>query len=200
MKFKTATAMAAALIATSAPVTPAYAGTDAYIGEVMITGATYCPRSTAEMNGQLLAISSNTALFSLLGTTYGGDGRTTFALPDLRSRSPMHYGTGPGLSTRTQGQRFGSETNTLTQNQMPTHNHSVNVNNTAAADSGNPTGNHFARSGTLIYEDTEGVTPGATMASDTIGNKGGNQSVNNMQPTLVLRYCITTQGIFPPRN
>lgn len=197
MKLRATLAASAAMV-TCMTAAPANAGTDAYIGEVTPVAFNFCPRATARMDGQLLAISTNTALFSLLGTQYGGDGRTTFALPDLRGRVPMHQGTGPGLSPRPIGQRSGSETNTLNTLQLPSHNHSLNINNNAPADSGNPTGNRFARSSTLIYEDTAAVT--GTMASDTVGNTGSNQPVNNMQPYLVINYCIATQGIFPPRS
>ena len=103
----------------------ALAGTDLYIGEVMITAATYCPRGTTELNGQLLPIAQNSSLFSLIGTTYGGDGRTTFKLPDLRSRSPMHAGVGNGLQNRIMGQQAGSPTATLSVPNLPIHDHNV---------------------------------------------------------------------------
>lgn len=199
MKLKAILAASAA-IGASMSAAPAQASSNPFLGEIQPYGFNFCPRGWAATNGQLLAISQNTALFSLLGTTYGGDGRTTFALPNLQSRVAIHQGRGPGLSTYLMGQTGGSERNTLTVAQMPSHNHSVNVNTTAAADSGNPNGNHFARSSTLIYEDTEGATPGAAMAADTIGNAGGNQPVNNIQPFLTVNYCIATVGVFPSRN
>ncbi len=185
-------------------VTPAHAGVDPFIGEVQTYGFNFCPRGWASTDGQLLPISQYTALFSLLGTTYGGDGRTTFGLPDLRGRAPIHTGQGPGLTNRILGSRGGSETNTLTTLQMPSHNHTalININNTAPADSGNPTGNVFARSSNLIYEDTNAPSLGQTMnaATVSVGNTGGGQAVNNMQPYLVVNYCIALTGVFPSRN
>lgn len=201
---KTTLASGVAAITLCVPTAPAHAGTEAYIGEITPVAFNFCPRFTAQMNGQILSIQSNTALFALLGTTYGGNGQTTFALPDLRGRVPMHMGNGPGLTPRVLGEVGGTETNTLNVTQMPQHNHTavVNINNTAMADSGNPTGNVFARAAVLAYEDTDPPTPGATMAASTVtvGLAGGGQPVNNMQPYLALNYCIVTQGIFPPRN
>lgn len=199
MKLKAALAATAAM-STCMIASPAQAGVDPFIGEITAYGFNFCPRGWAAADGQILPIAQYQALFSLYGTTYGGDGRTTFALPDLRGRVPVHVGTGPGLSTYRLGQRGGTETNTLNVSQLPTHNHTVTVNTTAAADSGNPNGNHLARSSTLIYEDTEGATPGATMAADTVGLAGGNQPVNNIQPFQTVNYCVSLQGIFPSRN
>ncbi len=195
---------ACSVFALAAAATPVSAGTDAYIGEVTPGGYNFCPRGSAMMNGQILSIAQNTALFALIGTTYGGNGQTTFALPNLQGRVPMHQGTGPGLTPRNLGEQSGTETNTLLLTQLPAHNHtaSLNVNNTATPDSGNPTGNVFARSSILIYENTASPTPGVTMmpGTVTVGSTGGNQPVNNMQPFLALNYCIVTEGIFPPRN
>ncbi len=180
----------------------ASAGTDEYIGEVMLVGFTFCPRYSAEANGQLLAISQNTALFALYGTTYGGDGMTTFALPDLRGRVPMGQGTGPGLSSRTLGEKSGSETHTLTVNEMPSHSHSVRANNLdgdkpgpgnkllAAAPNGG-TGNE------TIYSDQPS---NVTMASSMIANTGGSQAFSTQDPYLVMRYCVVTSGIFPSHD
>ncbi len=201
---KTTLASGVAAITLCVPTVPAHAGTEAYIGEITPMAFNFCPRGTAMMSGQILSISQNTALFSLLGTTYGGNGQTTFALPDLRGRVPMHFGNGPGLTPRVLGEVSGTETNTLNITQMPSHNHtaSLNVNNTSTPDSGNPTGNVFARSTNLIYENTASPTPGASMmpGTVTVANNGGSQPFNNIQPYLVLNYCIATQGIFPPRN
>ena len=118
---RTLAALAAA--STLSVATPSYAGVEPYIGEIMMVGFNFCPRGWTDANGQLLQISSNTALFSLYGTIYGGDGRTTFKLPDLRGRVPMHTGTGPGLSPRQLGQGGGSETNNLVSNNLPAHSH-----------------------------------------------------------------------------
>ncbi|ARE39178.1 Microcystin dependent protein [Rhodovulum sp. P5] len=186
----------AALLAPLAA-TPAKAGAEPFIGEIMMVGYTFCPRSWAEANGQLLPISEYSALFSLYGTTYGGDGRTTFALPDLRGRVPMHVGSGPGLSPFQLGQKGGSEANTLTANQMPPHTHSLNA-TTADGGSGDPTGNLMAGTGrTEIYA---AGSPNAQMSRAAVGSAGGGQAVNNMQPFQVLRFCVALQGIFPSRN
>jgi microcystin-dependent protein len=145
----------------------------------------------------LLPISNNTALFSLFGTTFGGDGRTTFALPDLRGRVPMHLGQGPGLSNRALGQQGGSETNTLTANQLPPHTHSLNG-TTAAANAVDPSGNVLANTG---RSDTyTSSAPNAQMNSGAIGPTGGGQAVNNVQPFLTIRYCVALNGIYPSRN
>jgi microcystin-dependent protein len=174
----------------------ANAQSNPYIGQITLVGFNFCPRGYLNCDGQLLAINSNSALFSLLGTMYGGDGRTTFALPDLRGRVPMHTGTGPGLTNRRQGQRSGSETNTLTINQLPSHNHQLNVNK-IKADNNNPSGVYLATTiGDTYAEDTDGSKAHA----NAITNTGGGQAVNNMQPYLVLRYCIATQGTYPSRN
>ena len=176
---------------------PAEAGAEPFIGEIMMVGYTFCPRGWAEANGQLLPIAQNTALFSLYGTTYGGDGRTTFALPDLRGRVPIHVGNGPGLSPNALGQKGGSETNTLTVNQMPPHSHSLNA-TTAASASPDPTGNLSANTGR--DDNYAGGAPNAQMSSSAIGSSGGGQAVNNMQPFQVIRFCLALQGIFPSRS
>ncbi|WP_372922173.1 phage tail protein [Roseovarius sp.] len=177
--------------------TPARAGPEPFIGEIMMVGYTFCPRSWAEANGQLIPISNNTALFSLFGTTFGGDGRTTFALPDLRGRVPMHVGQGPGLSSRALGEKGGSETNTLTANQLPAHSHSLNG-TTAAANAVDPSGNVLANTG---RSDTyTSSAPNAQMNGGAIGPTGGGQAVNNMQPSLTIRYCVALNGIYPSRN
>ncbi|RIV85980.1 phage tail protein [Aurantiacibacter zhengii] len=181
---------------------PAVAQETPFLGEIKMVGFTFCPRGYSDTNGQLLSIAQNSALFSLLGTTYGGDGRTTFALPNLQGRVPMHLGTGPGLTTRVQGQAFGSETNTLTVNQMPAHNHSPRMNvSRVNAISRNPINSFIARAATNTYEEGSTLT-GEQMAAGAISSQtmGGSQAVNNIQPSLVIRYCIALQGIFPSRN
>jgi microcystin-dependent protein len=184
-------------IALTGATTPAKAGAEPFIGEIMMVGYTFCPRSWAEANGQLLPISNNTALFSLFGTTFGGDGRTTFALPDLRGRVPMHVGQGSGLLNRALGQQGGSETNTLTANQLLAHSHSLNG-TTAAANAVDPLGNVLANTGRSDTYTTS--APNAQMSSGAIGATGGGQAVNNMQPFLTIRYCVALNGIFPSRN
>jgi microcystin-dependent protein len=171
-----------------------------FLGEIRIVGFTFAPRGWADCNGQLLPIAQNSALFSLLGTTYGGDGRTTFALPDLRSRFPMHTGTGIGLSPRTLGARAGVENYTLTQNQMPSHTHTGTVQaSTDEGDRTDPAGAYPARPEDPVQP--YGGSAGGTMAAGgvQVGNTGGGQPVDNMPPFLVLRFVIALQGLFPSR-
>lgn len=175
------------------------------IGEIRMFGGNFAPRSWALCDGQLLPISQNSALFSILGTTYGGDGRTTFALPDLRGRTPIHAGTGPGLSPRRLGQRSGSETNILNTTQLPSHNHTgVMVAAAGNGDQNTADGNalaHAARGNTVpnIYNSN---TPSISMHSSSIaiGNTGNNQPINNMMPYNTVNYIIALQGVFPSRN
>jgi microcystin-dependent protein len=190
---------------------------DLYLGEIILFAGNFAPRNTALCNGQLLSISQNQALFSLLGTTYGGDGRTTFALPDIRGRAPIHPGTGPGLSTRKLGQRAGTQGNTLTVNQMPSHTHtatmstgggvSIPVNTTSGdEDEQSPGAGLLANTGSDLYSSSSanGVYGGAavpvTGAQVQILNTGASQEVNNMQPFLAVNYIICTNGLFPSRS
>lgn len=166
-----------------------------FIGQIMLFGGTFAPRSWAFCDGQLLAINANTALFSILGTTYGGDGRTNFGLPDLRGRVPMHAGTGPGLTPRSVGQRTGVETVTLAASQMPAHSHDMNFVN-VPADNDRPSGDLLAR--TAIY--SAATTPIGQLSASTISQSGGSQAHENMQPTLCINYIIALQGIYPSRN
>ena len=161
-------------------------------------GGDFAPRGWAKCEGQLLAISQHSALFSLLGTMYGGDGRTTFALPDLRGRVPMHYGLGPGLSTHIQGESGGTETNMLTVANLPAHNHSINA-VTADGNTSAPGGNLPA--GTkLLDKEYSDATATTTMNATMVSSTGGGQAVNNMQPYLTVTYIIALQGIYPTRN
>ncbi|MEZ4991312.1 MAG: tail fiber protein [Saprospiraceae bacterium] len=168
-----------------------------FLGQIQPFGFNFPPRGWAFCDGQLLAISSNTALFSLLGTMYGGDGRTTFALPDLRGRSIVHIGTGPGLSHITQGEKGGRENVTLTTANMPSHNHAVR----ATTDDGTldepANGARFGTAGTTVY--AASGSSSIVMASDTTTNTGGNQSFNIRDPFLGIPYSIALQGLFPPR-
>lgn len=190
------------------PPTAASAGMDPFIGEIMIVGFNFCPRGWAPANGQLLPISSNTALFSLLGTQYGGDGRTTFALPDLRGRVPINVGQGPGLSNYQMGQRGGAETVTLSTGQMPPHTHAVTGTVNAVASPGNsptPQGNLNAVStAAAIYAPLPAGASTVPMANGTVsgtaGSAGAGQPVPNVQPYLAVNICIALQGIFPSRN
>lgn len=165
-----------------------------FIGEIIMFGGNFAPRGWAFCNGQLLPISENTALFSILGTTYGGDGRTTFALPDFRGRAVVHAGRGPGLSDYDLGQKGGSETNTLTVNQLPAHQHVINAKE--EADAADPSGNYIAGTGLNAF----GTTADRTMNANSTANTGGGQSVNNVQPFLGLNYIIALQGTYPSRS
>lgn len=182
-----------------------------FLGQIIMFGGNFAPRGWALCDGQLLAIQQYSALFSILGTTYGGDGRTTFGLPDLRGRAPIHAGRGAGLTPRGLGARGGSETTTLTTAQMPNHSHSAQFSETAsqiAAHEGpgnksepNP-GNVLAEipNGYRAGEANTHIDGGQITATVTIGNTGGGQPVNNMQPFQVVNYIIALQGTFPSRN
>jgi microcystin-dependent protein len=162
-----------------------------FLAEMRIMSFNFAPKGWALCNGQLLPINQNQALFSLLGTMYGGDGRVNFALPDLRGRIPMHVGGG-----LTQGERAGEEAHTLNLNEMPQHTHNVTA-QAKAADSNTPVGNYFARGSTqLAYAPSANTT----MNPASISNTGGSQPHNNMSPYLVLNFCIALQGIFPSRS
>ena len=172
---------------------------DPFLAQIVMFGGNFAPRGWAFCDGQLLPISSNSALFSLLGTIYGGDGRTTFALPDLRGRAPIHMGTGAGLTTRQLGVRGGSETNVLNTSQLPAHSHTAQIN--ASTDGGedtNPTGNFLGESTDDLYTSAGGAAMGN--GSVTVGNTGNNQPVNNMSPFIAMNYIIALQGIFPSRS
>lgn len=171
-----------------------------FLGEIKIVGFTFAPRNWANCDGQLLPVSQNDALFSLLGTTYGGDGRTTFALPDLRGRLPMHVGQGPGLSSRNLGQRSGAETRTLTTANMPSHSHQgAVVASGNEGDRSDPAGAFPARAEEPLQP--YAGTTGATMAANSVqvDPTGSGTPFDNMQPFLVLRFVIALAGIYPSR-
>ena len=183
------------------------AQSDPFIGEIVMFAGNFAPRGWAFCEGQLLPISQNTALFSLLGTTYGGDGRTTFGLPDLRGRLAIHAGTGPGLSTRNLGAKFGSENETLTINQLPSHNHLATSTteiavNTSAGEEGIGNGQHLtSHFNAFNAAATDDKTLGGSgSTTTTTGNTGGNQAHTNMQPSIAINYIICVQGVFPSRN
>jgi microcystin-dependent protein len=169
-----------------------------YLAEIRLVGFTYPPRGWAECNGQLLSIAQNQALFSLLGTTYGGDGRVTFALPDLRGRIPLHFGQGPGLSNYTQGQVGGEEAVTLNISQLPAHTHTPPAANNNPGPDNSPQGEFWAASDQS--DNIYAATANAAMAPGAIGNTGGSQPHPNIQPSLVLMFIIALQGIYPSRN
>ena len=167
-----------------------------FISEIKIMSFGFAPKYWAQCNGQLLPIAQNQALFSLLGTTYGGDGRTTFALPNMQGRTPLHFGNG-----YTQGQTAGEYNHTLTISEMPQHNHVVNANtnNTNATDSPGATTVLSGTTPSQLYSDGAGISP-VSVANGTIANTGGSQAHNNMMPYLTLNFCIALSGIFPSRN
>jgi microcystin-dependent protein len=191
-----AAALAAAFAATL-DARPAQAQAEPFIGQIMMVGYNFCPRGWAEADGQLLPISSNTALFSLYGTQFGGDGRTTFALPDLRGRAPVHAGSGPGLTPRQMGEKGGSETTTLSTNNLPPHNHALNA-LSANGSTPAPGGAMIAGAG---RENIYGLgAPSVQMAPAAIGQTGGGQAAQTMSPFAVVRFCVALQGIFPSRS
>ena len=169
-----------------------------FIGEITMFGGNFAPRGWAFCDGQLLAISSNEALFSLLGTIYGGDGRTTFGLPELRGRIPLHQGTGPGLSQRRIGLRSGSEGVTLTPSQLPSHTHTVSASG-FAGDSNSPFGNFRAQSDNVRAFRTDSP-PNATLNNATVSNTGNGQSHTNLMPTQSVNFIIALFGTYPSRS
>lgn len=174
-----------------------------FIGEIKPVGFNFAPRGWAFCDGQILPINQNTALFSLLGTTYGGDGRTTFGLPDLRGRSILHVGQGPGLQPITWGERGGRESVTLTVNEMPSHTHTATLHGeTAIADRVGANGRMLAQNvNAPMYADVI-PAPDKTMAPESIRvqNSGNNQAFDNRNPFLGIYVCIALVGIFPSRN
>lgn len=167
-----------------------------YIGEIRMFGGNFAPVGWEFCSGQLLSIAENEALFTLLGTTYGGDGQTTFALPDLRGRIPVHHGQGPGLTNRVMGETAGTEEVTLTLNQMPLHSHSL------LADSGDaimpqPNNNVLGQSNSQTYS---GQTPNTALNAVALSDTGGSQPHNNMMPALCISFIISLYGIFPSQG
>jgi microcystin-dependent protein len=166
-----------------------------FIGEIKLVPYTFAPRDYALCNGQLMDISQNSALFALIGTTYGGDGVTTFALPDLRGRSAIHMGTGPGLSPYVIGEQSGAENVTVTTAQLPIHTHDPVVAGVGGANANSPVAARVASGGPTLYAPTPGS--GAQMP---LPSSGGSQPHDNMAPYLVLNWVICLFGIFPSRN
>lgn len=162
-----------------------------FLGEIKIVAFNFPPKGWAGCNGQLLPINQNQALFSILGTTYGGDGRVNFALPDFRGRIPQHYGQGFTL-----GQALGEEFHTVTQSEMPAHNHFLQANSNAA-DKAVPPNNFLANVSTKVYGAVANLT---TLNPSSVTNTGGSQPHENRQPFLVLNFIIALQGIFPSQN
>jgi microcystin-dependent protein len=171
---------------------------DPFVAEIRIFPFNFAPKGWAFCDGQLLPLSQNTALFALLGTTYGGDGKSTFALPNLRGRVPMHPGQGQGLSPRVLGEAGGTETATLSESEVPAHSHSMMAQGSLAT-SKTPTGHVLARQGS-----GKAFAPAsanlAAMANQALTPAGGQAPHNNMMPCLTMSFCIALQGVFPPRS
>lgn len=172
---------------------------DPFVAEIRIFPFNFAPRGWAWCDGQLLPLSQNTALFSLLGTTYGGNGKSNFALPDLQGRAPMHPGQGPGLSLHDLGETGGTETVSLLESEMPSHAHAMRAWSQDPAD-------RFSPSGAVLCRSNNGnayVTPAANlamMAPEALAPAGGDNPHNNMMPYLTFYFCIALQGVFPPRT
>jgi len=168
-----------------------------FVAEIRIWACNFPPSGWAFCNGQLMPISQNTALFSLLGTTYGGDGKSTFALPDMQGNVPMHQGQGPGLAERFLGEMAGTETVTLLESEIPSHNHGMSVSSQIALEN-NPKDQKFAEGdGVKMYAPNNNFV---AMSPFALAPTGSSQPHNNMQPYLTLNFCIALQGVFPPRS
>jgi microcystin-dependent protein len=173
---------------------------DPFVAEIRIFPFNFAPKGWAWCDGQLLPLSQNTALFSLLGTTYGGDGKSTFALPDLQGRSPMHPGQGPGLSLHDLGETGGSETVSLLESEIPAHSHALMASTEDGTQGSLTAGITIANSvGGALYQTVTNtnLTP---MNPSALAPAGGDQPHNNMQPYLTFYFCIALQGVFPPRT
>jgi len=181
---------------------------EAFMGTILAFGFNFAPRGWALCNGQTIAISQNSALFALLGTIYGGNGQTTFQLPNLQSRLPIGMGQGGGLSPYVIGQVSGTESTNITINNMPSHNHSISVNNTAATVNVPTAGLAIADANGSDPSNGDAVTvniyapaaPNVALHAQTCGMIGGNQPISILQPTLAINYSIALEGIFPSRN
>lgn len=168
-----------------------------FLAEVRMVGFNFAPRGWAFCDGQILPINQNQSLFSLLGTTYGGDGRTSFALPDLRGRTPIHVGQSSVGTNHSLGQRSGEETHTLAANEIPQHTHTLRA-SSAPANSASPANNLLAMSNLPeAYREASNLAP---MAATSTSNVGASQAHENMQPWLAVHFCIALQGLFPSRN
>lgn len=180
---------------------------DQYLGIIMMFGGNFAPRGWANCDGSLLSIAQNTALFSILGTTYGGNGQTTFGLPDLRGRVPIHYGQGPGLPAYSLGQMGGTETVTLTPAQMAQHQHPVTASFHIGVSGNNPNtdeaaGSFISNNSTPIFATASapGNFLGGVSNNISFGLSGGNQPFSVLQPYLAITFIIALEGIFPSRN
>lgn len=173
---------------------------EAFIGEIRLFAGNFAPQNWHLCDGSLLSISSNEALFSLIGTTYGGDGRTTFALPDLRGRVPIGQGQGPGLSVRSIGERFGSETVTLLETELPSHNHRFVV-TASAPNSDSPENNLFsANSEDNIFAPGSSMDKLETLSPDTVSSTGGSRPHDNIMRSTAMHYIMCIWGVYPSRD
>ena len=168
-----------------------------FVGEIRMFAGNFAPRGWALCDGQLLAISQNDALFSLLGIIYGGDGRTTFGLPDMRSRIPVHAGAGPGLSSRSQGANAGVENATITNTQLPLHSHQISASGSNAEDTLATDKVLASVTGGDLYRATGSLQ---SLNNQSISNTGGSRSHTNLMPYLCVHYIVALFGIFPSRN
>ena len=177
---------------------PGFAGTEPFMGELMLIGNDYCPRGWMNADGQVLEIAQYTALFSLYGTRYGGDGRTTFSIPDLRGRAPIHEGIGPGLANYQMASRGGTEMLTISTTNMPSHNHNVQATN-AIANKNGPGTDLLAI--TALDQDIYHNGPAdKLMDPSMITNTGGGAPMQKRSPYLTMRWCVATQGAYPARQ
>jgi microcystin-dependent protein len=170
---------------------------DPFVAEIRIFPFNFAPKGWAFCDGQILPLSQNTALFSLLGTTYGGDGKSNFALPNMQGNAPMHPGQGPGLSLHDLGETGGSDTVSLLESEIPSHAHTLRGNNTLG-DSPGPAGHALARYANAYQQNTTQNL--VVMAPESLPPAGGDQPHNNLQPYLTLNFCIALQGVYPPRT
>jgi microcystin-dependent protein len=173
---------------------------DPFVAEIRIFAFNFAPKGWAFCDGQILPLSQNTALFSLLGTTYGGDGKSNFALPDMQGNAPMHPGQGPGLSLHDLGETGGSDTVTLLESEIPSHSHPWTASNADSTDQ-SPNQNLLASGlgGVTMYA-TAASNPTVPMADNTLAPAGGDLPHNNLMPYLTLNFCISLQGVYPPRT
>lgn len=170
---------------------------DPFVAEIRVFPFNFAPKGWAWCDGQLLPLSQNTALFSLLGTTYGGNGKSNFALPDLQGRAPMHPGQGPGLSLHDLGETGGSETVTLLESEIPSHSHSMSASTQLGLENSPQGQNVAAGDGINLYPPASNLNP---MAEEMLAPAGGDQPHNNLQPYLTFYFAIALQGVFPPRT
>ena len=174
---------------------------DPYIGEIRMVGFSYAPRGWANADGQLVPVDQQPSLFALYGTTYGGDGRNNFALPDLRGRVPIHVGQGPGTDYHRMGQAGGYATIELHESQIPPHSHPAIVHAKAAGGTdASPEGHYWAQHSRDLMYCTDGNVQMAADAVEVLASTGGGEPVSVMQPFLTIRYCVCMTGLFPPRT